>query len=125
MVDKIVEKEVITTTEPTTPTPTTKKVADYSATYQLIYLIFGVAEGLIGIRFAFRLFGANAVSPIVSFIYSFTDMLMSPFRFIFPTSQAAGAVFDWTALVAILFYVFLSWIVTQVISIFYTKDLSS
>jgi len=128
MADQIIEKEVITTSTDSTgsgeSSPTTKKTAEYAAHFQIVYLIFGIIEGLIAIRFAFRLFGANPASPIVNFIYAFTDMLMAPFRFIFPTGQAAGAVFDWTALVAILFYVFFSWIIVKVVSIFYTKDLA-
>ena len=121
MVERVVEKEIVTHTE---PDETTKTAAKYSAHHQVIYLIFGLAEGLLGIRFAFKLLGANPGSPIVGFIYSLTEVLMYPFRFIFPTGQVEGAVFEWTALVAVLFYVLLSWILVKVINILYTTELS-
>lgn len=121
MVDKIIEKEVITSSEPSV---TTKKTAEYASHHQVLYLIFGIIQGLLLIRFAFRMFGANPSTPIVSMIYSLTDTLMSPFRFIFPTDQLAGAVFDWTALVSVLFYMAFAWIIERVIAILFTKDLA-
>ena len=123
MVD-VIEKVVVASPEPAEPSVATKKTAEYSSHYQVIYLIFGILEGLILIRFAFRLFGANSATPIVSAIYSFTDMLMSPFRFIFPTSQVEGAIFDWTALVAVLGYAVFAWVLGKVIDILFTKDLA-
>ncbi len=124
VVEKIVEKEVITTTDSAPPAAPTKKAAKYSAHSQFVYLIFGIAEGLIGIRFVFKFLGANPGSPIVRFIYSVSEFLMAPFRFIFPTSQVEGAVFEWTALVAIIFYIFFSWVLDKVINILYAKELA-
>jgi len=124
MVEVIEEKVVVTSPEPAEPTVTTKKTAEYSSHHQVIYLIFGILEGLILIRFAFRLLSANSGTPIVAMIYSLTDVLMAPFRFIFSTDVVEGAVFDWTALVAVLFYAALAWVLGEVIDILFTKDLA-
>lgn len=94
----------------------------YSAIDQLVYLIFGVIEALLLIRFLFRLTGANPAAGIVSFIYSITNVLMAPFRFIFPTASLEGAVFEWSILVAMVFYALFAWIIMKLIRITYTAD---
>lgn len=101
-----------------------EKVRSYSAFDQFVYLVFGIVNMLLLIRFVFRLAGANTASPIVQFVYNMTDVLLSPFRFIFPTSVVSGAVFEWTSLVAIFFYALFAWIITRLIRIVYTADYS-
>lgn len=98
------------------------KARDYSAIYQTIYLIFGIINGLLFIRFIFRLTGANPASLIVGLIYSITDIFMVPFNYIFPVNTVEGATFEWSVLVAITFYFFFSWVINRVIGIIYTAD---
>ena len=102
--------------------PSEKKAASYSAIDQFIYLIFGIIEIFLLIRFVFRLTGANPAAGIVRFTYSLTNVLMAPFRFIFPTSAVEGAVFEWSILVAIVFYALFAWIIMRLIRIIYTAD---
>lgn len=99
-----------------------EKARSYSAFDQFVYLIFGIVNMLLLIRFVFRLAGANPVAPIVQFIYELTNIFMAPFRFIFPTNVVAGAAFEWSVLVAIFFYALFAWIITRIIRIVYTAD---
>lgn len=98
------------------------RTASYSAFDQLIYLIFGVIETLLLIRFLFRATGANPGAGVVDFIYGITDMLMAPFKFIFPSANVAGAVFEWSVLVAMAMYALLAWIIMRLIRIAYTAE---
>lgn len=99
-----------------------EKVANYSAVDQFIYLVFGIIEILLLIRFTFRLFGANMAAGIAEFVYSITNFLMAPYRFIFPTNQVQGAVFEWSILVAMIFYALFAWIIMRLINIIYTAE---
>lgn len=99
-----------------------RKAVSYSAVDQAVYLIFGLIELLLFIRFVFRATGANPAAGIVRFVYSLTEVLMAPFRFIFPASQAGGSVVEWSVLVAMFFYALFAWIIMRLIRMIYTAD---
>ena len=44
-----------------------------------IYLLFGILEGLLGIRFVLGLLGANPAAGFAQFIYGVTGPFMAPF----------------------------------------------
>ena len=76
----------------------------------IIYLIGGFIEILVGLRFVFRLLGANASNALISWVYSWSTPFVAPFSGIFGqdatvvtgVGTATTSVFDWTALVALL-----------------------
>jgi hypothetical protein len=76
---------------------------------RVVSYVFGVIEVLIGVRFVLLLFGANAAAGFVAFIYGFSQLFMAPFNAVFPTSTAAGATFEWSALVALAVYALIAW----------------
>lgn len=100
------------------------KGAYYPATFnELYYWIFGVVELLIFIRFTFKLLGANPEAGIVDWIYSLTMLLMLPFELVFMPSVAEGVIFEWSALVAMVFYAIFFWLGWKLFKIFYPKTL--
>jgi YggT family protein len=77
----------------------------------LLYTIIGFIEVLIGLRFVFRLIGANPANPFVNWIYDWSTPFVSPFAgMLGQNATVAGpgvvttAVFDWTALIAMLIF---------------------
>lgn len=70
--------------------PTTTSAANTSlwTASRVIALVFSVLEVLLVVRFALKLFGANAEQALVSAIYGVTEPLVAPFRGIF--AQPAG-----------------------------------
>jgi uncharacterized protein YggT (Ycf19 family) len=115
----------VTTTEVVDNTESnidSKKNVPYFLSSEFIYWIFGIIEGLLVIRFLFRLAGANSGATFVAFIYRLTDVLMRPFRFIFPNTVSEGIVFEWSVLVAMLIYALLTWTIIHLISILYTAE---
>lgn len=97
-------------------------VTSYSMIYQFVYLLFGIIEGMLLIRFLFRLFGANLAAGFVRFVYGVTDVLMVPFDFIFPTVVEEGAVVEGSVLVAMVVYALFAWVVYRLVEIFYTSE---
>jgi hypothetical protein len=71
---------------------------------QAIYLIFGVLEALIAIRFVLRLLAANPNAGFAAFIYGITAPFIAPFAGLFGTPQYAGSVLEWHSIVAIIVY---------------------
>jgi hypothetical protein len=82
---------------------------------QAIYLIFGIAEATIVIRFVLRLLGANADAGFVSFIYGVSTPLIAPFAGLFATPQMNGIVLDLDAIVAIVVYALVSWGIVKLV----------
>ena len=87
----------------------------------LIYLLFGLIDLIIGLRFVFLLLGVNSMSQIVSWIYSWSNHLVAPFDGIFGQHSVTTGpgvvthgVFDWTALIALVVYGLVGGILGQV-----------
>ena len=76
---------------------------------QGIYLIFGIIEGLIAIRFVLRALGANPEAGFASFVYGITAPLLTPFVGLFGTPQSNGSVLELHAIVAIIVYALVAW----------------
>lgn len=113
------------TTQPTNanpaPSSTTVNVSAASAQHRPIWtasrviaLVFTVLEVLLLVRFAFKLFGANADQPFASAIYGVTEPLVAPFRGIF--AQPAGTpVIEIAALLSIVFFILVAALVVALV----------
>jgi YggT family protein len=82
---------------------------------QAVYLIFGIIQGLLALRFVLRLLGANPQAGFASFIYGITAPFMAPFAGLFGNPQMAGSVIEWNALVAIAVYALIAWVIAKVV----------
>ncbi len=80
---------------------------------QAIYLIFGIIGGLIAIRFVLRLLGANPEAGFATFVYGVTAPLLAPFVGLFGTPQVNGSVLELHAIVAIIVYALLAWVLAK------------
>ena len=82
-----------------------------------IYLLFGILEGLLGIRFVLELLGANPAAGFAQFIYGITDPFLAPFAGLFGTTRSGGSVFDVSILVAILVYALIAWVLVKIVGL--------
>lgn len=89
-----------------TNSPTTKPLYH---SIQVTWYILGLIEFLLAARFLLKLLGANPEAGFSTFIYGITYVLASPFLSVFSASRAAGSVFEWTTLLAMLVY----WIIAM------------
>jgi uncharacterized protein YggT (Ycf19 family) len=87
---------------------------------RLIIWIFGIVQLLIILRIVLLLFAAREGNPIVSFVYSITDLLVAPFRGIFGINEiAAGATaLDIAAIVALVGWTILELVILGLVRIF-------
>ena len=82
---------------------------------QAIYLVFGVIETLIAIRFALRLLGANPAAAFTDFIYDVTAPFIAPFVGVFGTPEVDGAVLEPHSLLAIAVYALIAWLAVRLL----------
>lgn len=85
---------------------------------RVVYLISGVINFLLLVRFVFSLLGANTSNAIADFVYSVTEPLLSPFFGLFNYKANYGTVrFEFETLIAIAFYSLAAWLIVKIITI--------
>jgi len=82
-----------------------------------IYLLFGILEGLLGIRFVLGLLGANPAAGFAQFIYGITGPFIAPFVGLFGQPRFESSVFEFNALVAILVYALIAWVLVKIVGL--------
>lgn len=72
--------------------------------YQAVWYFLGVIEVLLAFRILLKLFGANAFSGFVNFIYTVSNPFALPFAGIFGTTTSLSSVFEWSTMIAMVVY---------------------
>ena len=81
---------------------------------QAVYLLFGLIEVLLLIRFVLRALNANAEAGFAQVIYGVTSVLIAPFVGLFGTPQvASGPAFKLHTLIALLVYAAVGWLLAR------------
>lgn len=92
---------------------------------QAIYLVFGVIEGLLLIRFFLRALAANADAGFAQAIYAITAVFVAPFSGLFGTPQITGAAFEVSTLIALLVYAGVGWVLARAAWLIFGESRSS
>src|SRR5262245_26547452 len=89
-----------------------------------IYLVFGVIDGLLLIRLALKLLGANTTAAFTQWIYNVTDFFLAPFRNLLPTIGSDHSVLEMSVIVAILVYALISWVLARLMAIIFFRNIT-
>ncbi len=89
---------------------------------QFLWLIFGVLEALIGLRFFLKLIAANPDSPFSQLVYTFTDLYMWPFAGLTSSPSAGGMILEVPAIIAMFVYALLAWVLISVVGILFARS---
>jgi uncharacterized protein YggT (Ycf19 family) len=84
---------------------------------RIVYLVFGVLEALLVIRFILKLLAANPDAGFSNLIYSITQPFLVLFQGVFPDAFTRGSVLEVSTLLAILVYALLAWAIASVVRI--------
>lgn len=88
---------------------------------QVVYLVLGVLETLLVLRFALKLLAANPNAAFTSFVYGLTEPFVTPFEGVFPTPGTHGTILDLAAVLAMIVYALLAWGIVNTIFTFNTR----
>jgi hypothetical protein len=100
--------------------------ANSTRVVQAIYLVFGVIEGLLLIRFFLRALAANADAGFAQAISAVTGVLVGPFVGLFGTPQiATGAALELSTLVALIVYAAIGWLLARAAWLIFGESRSS
>jgi YggT family protein len=85
---------------------------------RFVSAVVGIIQLGLSVRFILELFGANAGTPFVAWIYAITQPLVAPFAAMFPSLSLGGFVFDTSLVVAMIAYALLGWLVVSLFNAF-------
>jgi hypothetical protein len=88
---------------------------------QLVWLLFGILEAMLALRFALKLIGANAASPIAVFIYGFTGLFLFPFTGLTGTPAVGNMALEISTLIAMGIYALLGWALERLIWVIFYR----
>jgi YGGT family len=91
-----------------------RRIFAFKAT-QIIWLLLGILETLLALRFVLKLIAANPASPIAVFIYGFTGLFLLPFAGLTGTPSAGGMVLELSTMIAMVVYALLAWGVERIV----------
>lgn len=120
------EESHVTTSAPGAPVAAdeTQFVSRFSPTrraIEVVYLAFGIVNGLLIIRLVLKLLGANPDAGFTTFIYGLTDFLLTPFRGLLPAAVDGKSVFEPSVLVAILIYALAAFALAKIVEITFAR----
>lgn len=86
---------------------------------KIVYTILLIVETIISLRLIFTFVKANQTNEIVALIYRISDIFVSPFTGIIVDSVRVGNfIIDTTALLALIVYMVLAFIMIEIIRAF-------
>jgi uncharacterized protein YggT (Ycf19 family) len=92
---------------------------------EVIYLLFGIVDGLLLIRVVLKLLAANPLAGFSKFIYGLTDVFLAPFRNLLPSvGGGSGAVLEMSTIIAIIVYALIGWAVVRLIAIALVRNVT-
>ena len=92
---------------------------------QLVWLVAGIVESLIGIRFVLKLLAANPNAGFAQLIYGLTAPFLWPFVGLTVTPSVGGSVLEFWSLIAIVVYALLAWAIVKIIWVLFYKPPSN
>lgn len=96
------------------------RVATFKAR-ELIWLLFGVLEGLLALRFIFKLIAANPGNTFASFLYALTGFFLAPFTSLTSAPSAGGMVFEFSTLIAMVVYALVGWALERLVYVLFYR----
>lgn len=82
---------------------------------QIIWLLFGGLEALIGIRVILLLIGANPANGFTAFVYQLTQLFLWPFQNLIANPTFQNMTLEVTSIIAMIVYALLGWIIVRMI----------
>jgi hypothetical protein len=97
-----------------------QRVATFKAT-QIIWLLVGLLEAGLALRFVFKLIGVNGTNPFATLVYNVTNLFVAPFASLTGAPAAAGMVLEISTIIAMLVYLLLAWGLERIVTVVFYR----
>jgi len=89
---------------------------------QIVWLLFGGLEALIGIRVILLLIGANPANGFTAFVYQLTQLFLWPFQNLIANPTFQNMTLEVTSIIAMIVYALLGWIIVRMIWVVFYRS---
>jgi hypothetical protein len=89
---------------------------------QIIWLLFGLLEGLIALRVLFKLIGVNAANSFASFLYNATGLFVMPFASLVGAPAVGEMVLEISSVIAMIVYGLIAWGLERIIYVLFYRS---
>jgi hypothetical protein len=93
-----------------------QRVATFKAT-QIIWLLLGLLEAALALRFVFKLIAVNAANSFAALLYNMTNLFVAPFASLVGAPTAAGMVLETSTLIAMVVYMLIGWGLVKIVDV--------
>lgn len=97
-----------------------QRVATFKAT-QLIWLVLGLLEVGLALRFVFKLIAVNADNLFASILYGITDLFVAPFASLTGAPSSGGMVLEISTIIAMIVYLLLGWALERIVYVLFYR----
>lgn len=101
-----------------------RRIFTFKAT-QLIWLLLGVLEALLGLRILLKLMAANPGNAFAAFIYAVSDIFLAPFAGLIGTPAVGGMVLELSSFIAMLVYGLIGWAAERLVWVIFYRPRGS
>lgn len=98
--------------------------ARLSKVAQFVWLLAGLLEAVLGLRFVLKLIAANPNAPFAQLVYGFTNLFLWPFNNLTPAPSAQGMVLETSTLIAMIVYAVIAWVVVKLLYLIFMPSKS-
>lgn len=88
----------------------------------LIWLVAGIVEELIGMRFLLKLIAANPANAFARLVYGLSDLLVGPFLTLTDSPTFGEAILEVPSLIAMLVYALVAWAGARLIWVLFERS---
>ena len=88
---------------------------------QLVWLLLGILETALALRFMFKLIAVNAANPFASLLYKVTDIFVAPFASLTGAPAAGEMVLEISTIIAMIVYFLLGWVLERIIYVLFYR----
>lgn len=91
-----------------------QRVATFKVT-QVIWLLLGLLEAVLALRFVFKLIGVNAGNTFATLLNNVTNIFVAPFASLTGAPAAGGMVIEFSTLIAMVVYLLIAWALAKIV----------
>lgn len=87
----------------------------------ILWLLLGLLEGALGLRFLFMLLGANPANTFAKFLYGVTGVFVAPFASLIGAPELGQSRFEGATLIAMIVYALAAWALERIIYVIFYR----
>jgi hypothetical protein len=97
-----------------------QRVATFKVT-QIIWLLLGLLEAVLALRFVFKLVGVNAANAFATLLYNVTNLFVAPFASLTGAPAAEGMVLEISTIIAMIVYLLIAWALERIVYVLFYR----